>query len=314
MIVDDDIDLSQLANATDADLDNFNLGEDLPQIVGIIDDRPPDLIAIEDYKASQKWKMIGNNETKETYSGKDRLTETYRSLKRHINELSPKRSNKTPDATPPRRSKQSPDASPPRRMNRNHDSSPPRRSKKSPDASPPRRINRNKDVTPPRRSKQSQDASPPRRMIRNKDVSPKKYANRSSDASPPRRSNKNHDSSPFRHSKRQSRSPHRSRDHRESSYKPSIEHSKKNNVNDSPPPTHKKMSKTLEGKIAGLQDAKALREENELFRKRENQMFKKMLEGQKHEGMNTKLQYKYKSDLLKKSTPHHHSNHKQDTV
>lgn len=36
------------------------------------------------------------------------------------------------------------------------------------------------------------------------------------------------------------------------------------------------MAKTLEGKAAGLQNAKSLREENENFRKREDELYKKM--------------------------------------
>lgn len=62
-IVDDDIDLSQLAHATEEDLDNYNLGEDLPQIAAIIDERPAELIAKEDYKASAKWKTMGEDDT-----------------------------------------------------------------------------------------------------------------------------------------------------------------------------------------------------------------------------------------------------------
>lgn len=46
------------------------------------------------------------------------------------------------------------------------------------------------------------------------------------------------------------------------------------------------MNKTLEGKLAGLQDATALREENEKFRKREDDMFKKMAEKQRYGGKN----------------------------
>lgn len=42
-----------LGNANDDDIDKFNMGEDAPQIVGIIDDRPPEHIAREDYNKSR---------------------------------------------------------------------------------------------------------------------------------------------------------------------------------------------------------------------------------------------------------------------
>lgn len=58
----------------------------------------------------------------------------------------------------------------------------------------------------------------------------------------------------------------------------------KRKMSDSPPPTHKKMTKTLEGKIAGLQDAKALREENDEFKRREDEMYRKMEERRKNNG------------------------------
>lgn len=47
-------------------------------------------------------------------------------------------------------------------------------------------------------------------------------------------------------------------------------------ANDSPPPTNKKMARTLEGKMAGLQDAKQLRQENDEFRRREEEVYNKM--------------------------------------
>lgn len=249
--MDDDIDLSQLANATDADLDNFNLGEDLPQIAGIIDERPAELIAKEDYKASKKWKTIGDDEIANV-TLINRLARTP--------DVSPLRgSKKNHDLSPIRRSKRSPDASPPRRSNRSSHTSPPRRLNRSPDASPPRRSNRSPRTSPPRRSNRGQDASPPRRSNRSPRISPPRRPNRSPDAHLKRK----HDPSPSRHTKIRGGSPHR------------------------------KMTKTLDGKIAGLQNAEALREENELFRKRENQMFKKMLEAQKHDGTNKILYFAY---------------------
>lgn len=245
-IVDDDIDLSQLANATEEDLDNYNLGEDLPQIAGIIDERPAELIAKEDYKKSAKWKTLGNDDNDNGTEKVSTKPETQKSdeytfgiKSKRVRNRSPPRSNRTPDVSPPRRSNRSHDSSPRRRK------SPPKRSDRSPDASPPRRSNKNHDLSPRRRK------SPPKR------------SDRSPDASPPRRFNRSPDS---RHSER----------------KPNI----KRKMSDSPPPTHKKMSKTLEGKIAGLQDAKALREENEQFKRREDEMYRRMEDKRKNYGEN----------------------------
>lgn len=245
-IVDDDIDLSQVANINEAELDCYNLGEDLPQIAGIIDERPAELIAKEDYKTSQKWKSLGDNET-----GTTNLLEKYDTTDRNSNQ----RRKRSPDTSPPRRSKRSSDKSSPRRSKRSPDTSPPRRSKRSPDTSPPRRSKRSPDRSPPRRSKRSPDTSPPRRSKRSPDTSSLRRSIYSS-----HRNN----ASPLGNSEKKLKMITR--------------------TSDSPPPTHKKMVKTLEGKVAGLQDAKALREENEQFRKREEEIFERIQEKQKHEG------------------------------
>ncbi|CAF4944538.1 unnamed protein product [Pieris macdunnoughi] len=90
------------------------------------------------------------------------------------------------------------------------------------------------------------DLSPPRKEQRHKEHS-------DSDLSPPRKNKKNNDSdiSPPRRGKRK-------------------------DYQNSPPPSNKKMAKTLEGKMAGLQDAKQLRQENESFRQRENEAYSKL--------------------------------------
>ncbi|CAH2098756.1 unnamed protein product [Euphydryas editha] len=185
------------------------------------------------------------------------------------------------------------------------DQSPPRKSKRQStnsqdsDASPPRRrkspekrntdkyekyknIGKMRDLSPKNKREKKQDrrtdkydndsdASPPRRD-RSKNYNDrrieKRYEN-DSDASLPRRNmNKNYndrrtdkyeddsDASP----PRRDRSKNNGRDYR----------------NDEPPPTNKKMEKTLEGKKAGLQDAKQLKEENQAFRRREDEAFKNM--------------------------------------
>lgn len=78
-IVDDDFDIAQLA-AAETDLDNYNLGEDLPQIAGIIDDRPAELIAKEDYKSSGKWKTIGEGDTESSSFKKPDSSEPIRNV------------------------------------------------------------------------------------------------------------------------------------------------------------------------------------------------------------------------------------------
>lgn len=261
-IVDDDIDLSQLAHVTAEELDNYNLGEDLPQIAGIIDERPANMIAKEDYKASNKWKSLGGDETgtamKQTYDKK------YSCDSQFIGDSSPQRPKR--DASPPRRSKPCTDSLPPRRSKQSPDASPLRRAKPSLDASPARRSKKAFDLSPLRRSKRSPEASKPRRSKRSPDASPLRRSQRSPDASPLRRSKRSPDSSP----------PRRSRQ------SPDAISSKRRK--ESPDGTHKKMLKTLDGKDVGLQNVNALREQNELFRRREDEMFKKIRMEQSREG------------------------------
>ncbi|XP_045457370.1 BUD13 homolog [Melitaea cinxia] len=168
------------------------------------------------------------------------------------------------DASPPRRnrSKNPNEKRIEKRYENDSDASPPRRDRSKnynerriekryendSDASPPRR-DRSKNYNERRiekRYESDSDASPPRRD-RSKNPNErrieKRYEN-DSDASPPRRN----------------RSKNNGRDYR----------------NDEPPPSNKKMAKTLEGKMAGLQDAKQLKEENQAFRVREDEAFKNM--------------------------------------
>lgn len=208
--------------------------------------------------------------------------------------LSQVRSRRNSDQSPPRkrspgRSRRDTDQSPPRkrspaRSRRNGDQSPPR--KRSPDhsdQSPPRRRN-NSDQSPPRRKpiqsletrikrensseeRRYSNRSPPRRR-RDSDQSPPRKNTRikrenSTDQSPPRRGNT---ANPFKVPLKIEHSP--------------PHHSQHNRRSESPPPTHKssasKMSKTLDGKRAGLQDAQTLRTETEERRRNEDRMYSKM--------------------------------------
>lgn len=344
-IIDDDVDLSQLHSTNDEDIEKFNLGEDAPQIVGVVDDRPPELIATQDYGKSLRWKTIGpTNDDK-----LDQKSSSTSNMKRRDSDTSPPRKyqeNKcrSADLSPPRQIKRrnSSDASPPRRrgMNdqkrRDTDASPPRpkadrnsrgRNNLSPDTSPPRRHEtkdrqgRSSIASSPRRKenrKKSKDSSLPRRRNRSRspDLSPKRnkqYSsnrryNRSRDLSPPRNRDRpfkqsyqrcNRSKSPYTRNRNRNASPSRrqrinspsrwqksqdkspSRNYRQNSPSPSRNDSRNNpQLSDSPPPTHKKMIKTLDGKIAGLQNATALHEENDRFQRREEELYKKMTKDQ----------------------------------
>uniref|UniRef100_A0A182IJX0 BUD13 homolog n=1 Tax=Anopheles atroparvus TaxID=41427 RepID=A0A182IJX0_ANOAO len=60
-IIDDDLDLSKLQSIQEDDVDMFGLGEEAPQVVGIIDERPPELRAKEDF-GSNKWKVVASTD------------------------------------------------------------------------------------------------------------------------------------------------------------------------------------------------------------------------------------------------------------
>ncbi|XP_048488289.1 BUD13 homolog [Plutella xylostella] len=185
------------------------------------------------------------------------------------------------DIPVPRKSrKYSSDASPPRKTN----SSSKRRKSPSEDPLPPRwKKNYDSDQSPPRKSRKDSpkrrkspdsDASPPRKrrssIDKHKDQrSQKRRQSSDSDMSPPRKNQRHRapsqdsDASPPRKNRRPE-SPQR------------IDKNSRRRNDDSPPPSNKKMEKTLDGKLAGLQDAGMLRKENEAFRRREDEVFSKM--------------------------------------
>lgn len=215
IIDDDDHNLDGTAKMTEEELEMYAMGEDAPQIVGVIDDRPPELIAKEDYSKSIKWKGLdsGNNEllsNNDSAKQNNDLSPLRKNTdkgqkKRHRSpDQSPPRRkfNKTPDSSPRRRLDHSPDQSPPgRRFNRSSELSPRRRVGRSPDQSPTKRkSNRSPDLSPRGREKRSFDQSPPRRKSnQSPDLSSRKPVKRSPDKSPPRRKqNRSPDSSPRR--------------------------------------------------------------------------------------------------------------------
>ncbi|CAG5059799.1 unnamed protein product [Parnassius apollo] len=178
------------------------------------------------------------NETRESKS-KQRKPSRWEQLDRDNDKNSRQRSPNS-DMSPKRKKQKG--AQSPNRRNKALTRSP------SSDISPPRKpkkVDRSKnydsDLSPPRKSRKD---SPSRRSPEKN----KRKHDSDSDLSPPRKS-------------------HNSKREEERNYKRSSE---------SPPPSNKKMAKTLEGKKAGLQDAEQLRQENEAFKRREEEAFSKL--------------------------------------
>nr|XP_023029687.1 BUD13 homolog [Leptinotarsa decemlineata] len=216
-IIDDDLDVS-LSEEIKGDLAGDQ--EDAPQIVSIIDDRPPSL-RIDERTKSKNWKPIGAADSDEeeqnaTFSqskphnldmdiASRGRKDSDQSLitKRHFSrqdispprlkhEIVPKRELSPTDISPQRRTDQ--DHSPERRRNNDSGDQSPgrRRSCDSADRSPPRRRNNSEDHSP-KRQKRDNDQSPPRRRRNDGgDQSPQRQK-RDSDQSPPRRK-RNHGS------------------------------------------------------------------------------------------------------------------------
>lgn len=283
-IIDDDIDVPH--NINENELNEFLTAEDAPQVCGIVDDRPLSM-RVDDYRKSDKWKLVGSD---------DELKETEPTKNSHKNkranydsDLSPSRNkNSDSDASPPRKTQSTvkrksrfTDSSPPRKPR--NDSSPPRRVRKKSesDASPPRRTRRNSDsdASPPRRTRKApeSDASPPRRTRRHSD----------SDASPPRRTRKtsnsdvNHTNSKIKRKSRftDASPPRRSKKNSESDNSPPRKLNKNSDTRHEKHSTSsapKKLTKTLDGKVAGLQSGKDLKIECVALKKREDDLFKNM--------------------------------------
>ncbi|XP_046440422.1 BUD13 homolog isoform X2 [Daphnia pulex] len=277
-IVDEEIDLRKIAAGYEKDEDQIDNQEDAPLVAGVVDNRSIEMITKQDFVESSKWKRLGvdeNDKPKSMSKSSDRDIDSSDShlprkdstaLKRPIT-VKKERHDSDSDPSPPRRRHDSDsDASPPRRKRHDSDSdpSPLRRTRKDSDQSPPRkRHDSDSDASPPRRTRKDSDQSPLRRRKgSDSDQSPpRKHQNADGDLSPPRRK-KNVDSgaqmrikpdpdgdlSPERPNKSTSRSGGAS----------------------------EKLTKTLDGKMAGLQTGRALREETDALRKREEEAFRKM--------------------------------------
>ncbi|KAG9341476.1 hypothetical protein JZ751_019286 [Albula glossodonta] len=157
------------------------------QVAEIIDERPEEVKRLEEFRNSQKWRILGGNESQT-----------------HTEESSRRQRHDSPDVSPPRRVRHdSSDSSPPRRQR--HDSpdlSPVRNSARaSPDLSPPRQ-----KAGPKRERHDSSSPSPPRRTHTSSRAPPKG----SKDSSPYRRKHKVAESSRRRNDSDSDLSPPRS--------------------------------------------------------------------------------------------------------
>ncbi|CAH0598699.1 unnamed protein product [Chrysodeixis includens] len=195
--------------------------------------------------------------------------------------------NNDSDVSPPRKSrKNDSDESPPRKNKRNHDSrrngSPSKKSRKNydSDASPSRKSKSDGRRPEPTSPSKKRRHSPERQNYKDRND---KYNSRQ-DRSRKHRHSPDSDMSPPRKNKRKSISPNRKQrltDNKrkynsDSDQSPPRKNNDRSRRNDSPPPSNKKMAKTLAGMTAGLQDAKQLRKESEQFREKEEEVFKKM--------------------------------------
>ncbi|XP_078389768.1 BUD13 homolog isoform X2 [Cetorhinus maximus] len=224
-IVDDDVTWKSLAKEKEAALMAAESDEDdeAPVVAEFVDERPEIIQQMEEFRLSNKWKILGDEKKDSQESDlffqtrSDGLNPDSKSVQKKRTEddpqlperkmrtvspdLSPSRRGRhdSPDLSPPRRGRHdSPDLSPPRRGRHNSpDLSPPRRGRHdSPDLSPPRKGRHNSpDLSPPRRGRHdSPDLSPSRRGRHDSpDLSPPRRGRHDSpDLSPPRR--ERHDS------------------------------------------------------------------------------------------------------------------------
>ncbi|XP_031356532.1 BUD13 homolog [Photinus pyralis] len=270
-IIDDDVDLSKILTADNDDL--YGPNEDAPQIVGVIDDRPMHM-RIDDYTKSNMWRPLGAAEDPEedgklenlvTKSDREIVLTFFKNESKGLKRPAKAKKAKA-EGSPPRKGKGESRWDMSSREKVLGDT-PPRED--DPDMSPPRRA-ASTDMSPPRKARRNSDTSPPRKS---RDMSPPRRRRRVSDHSPPRRSGKRDG---------QTGSPrHKHRSDRE-----------KRRREPSPPPPRRKllpgdkkgkylipakrMEKTLDGKKAGLQNAQELVKENQEFRTREDELFKRM--------------------------------------
>lgn len=74
-IVDDDIDWKQMVDKAEEDSEEDE--EEAPVIAEVIDERPEDVKRLEAFRTSNKWRMLGDDETKSTEDGEEDGGEAY---------------------------------------------------------------------------------------------------------------------------------------------------------------------------------------------------------------------------------------------
>ncbi|XP_066250038.1 BUD13 homolog [Euwallacea similis] len=288
-IVDHDTDVI-LTEQIKADLEGDN--EDAPQIVSVIDERPPSL-RIDEVSKDKLWTPVGfpnpmNIKTEnvlkfeieskpklETKVKKNKSSFSRRSESADISININMKNEKSKDISLPMRENDSEDVALLRKIKRepSEDSSPPRqRSKRF--SSPHDKTFQNSDSFPPRRKRRekSEDSSPQRRPIKREksiDLSPQRR-NIDSDSSPPRRKRKISPSPPRRKDLSPPRRERKENNHKSKIKKKSRWEGHKEDLEED------KLKKTLDGKKAGLQNAADLIKETSELRKKEDELFKNM--------------------------------------
>ncbi|XP_076237579.1 uncharacterized protein LOC143181180 [Calliopsis andreniformis] len=217
-----------------------------------------------------------------------------RKSKKHRSEKNAHKNESDSDMGPPRKSRKDsdPDLSPPRKKKTKHydlDLSPPRRHDKHKSSQKDR--NNDTDLSPPRKHKHREHKD--KRDHKHSDRSSRTDRKHDSGMSPPHRTHRELDSR-SREDERDSYKLKKSRwndvseydyrhSHKESSYR---KEQSMQDINDNQRTesrhkddkegNDKRMKKTLDGKTAGLQNARALREETEAHKKREAEHFNKL--------------------------------------
>ncbi|XP_050479861.1 BUD13 homolog [Bombus huntii] len=238
-IIDDDIELKNLRPMEKNELDIFTNAEDAPQIAGVVDERGP-----VDFSDKRRWKIIANDK------GDDL---TIPNIDRENKQLKEVKNISDDDLSPPRQEKKYLD----------DDLSPPRLSKKRKKnwADVTSKMYKHYKKNPDKRH--DSDMSPPRKRNRDDHTSSNRFKEGDRDyyksKSSKFRDKYDHD---FSH-----------RSYREDYYTKEKRYRHRNIDKEC---SEKRMKKTLDGKKAGLQDAKALREETEAYRKREADHFRKL--------------------------------------
>ncbi|KAI1903779.1 hypothetical protein AGOR_G00030730 [Albula goreensis] len=183
-IVDDDVHWEQLVDTQEKENQEED-DEEAPVVAEIIDERPDEVKRLEEFRNSQKWRILGDtNEDSQEFRGSHSTISSGNESQTHTEESSQRQRHDSPDVSPPRRVRHdSSDSSPPRRQR--HDSpkiSPVRNSARaSPDLSPPRQ-----KAGPKRERHDSSSPSPPCRTHTSSRAPPKG----SKDSSPYRRKHK----------------------------------------------------------------------------------------------------------------------------